>query len=311
MNKHILISIFTMVSTIIVITCYFFYKHYIVKTPNQSTIKTIKVQYEPPKKINARYEPQSIYHFYLEPKHGYINNWLVKNDTKVHKDQPLFEYYNPSVEKTIALKQQLLATLTQDPENAINKDQIVTLQNDIATLQLTLRTKINAPFDGVLTINNATPSAPQTHFATLYQPKYHISAKVPETYMATLKLGSTLKIRSPLTNQISNEKITHITTIPTNYDTADKQAQYELRLTTSTKPLLGQHCELELPTTTIVIPQSALLNNKYVFIKKSNKFIKRVIKFNKSGNNNRITVKSGLSPGDIIVENAKSLNNLN
>ena len=95
MNKHILISIFTMVSTIIVIPCYFFYKHYIVKTPNQSTIKTIKVQYEPPKKINARYEPQSVYHFYLEPKHGYINNWLVKNDTKVHKDQPLFEYYNP------------------------------------------------------------------------------------------------------------------------------------------------------------------------------------------------------------------------
>lgn len=311
MNKQILISIFTIISTIIFVSCYFFYKHYIAKTSHQSNIKTMKVQYEPSKIIKARYEPQSLYHFYLEPKQGYINNWLVKNDAQVHKNQSLFEYYNPTIEKTIALKQQLLATLTHDFENTQDNAQIIALQNDIATLQQNLRIKVSAPFDGILVINNSNPSKPQSRFATLYQPKYHISAKVPESYMSTLKLGATLKIHSPLNNQLNNEKITHISPIPTNYDTADKQAQYELRLTTSTKPLLGQHCELEIPSTTIAIPHSALLNNKYIFIKKSNKFEKRVIKFNKSGNNNRIIVKSGLSPGDIIVENANSVNNLN
>ena len=311
MNKHILISIITIVSAVIIVTCYFFYKYYIVKTSQQPEIKTIKVQYEPSKRINARYESQSLYHFYLEPKHGYINNWLVKNETQVHKNQPLFEYYNPNVEKAIALKQQLLAILTRDSEQPQDNAQLVTLQNDIATLQQNLRTKINAPFDGILTINNSNPSTPQSHFATLYHPKYHISAKVPETYMPSLKLGTTLKIHSPHNDQPSNEKIIHISPIPSNYDTNDKQSQYELRLTASAKPLLGQHCELEIPSTSIAIPQSALLNNKYVFIKKSNKFVKRVIKFNKSGNNNRITVKSGLSQGDIIAENANSLNTLN
>jgi HlyD family secretion protein len=311
MNKHILISIITIVSAVIIVTCYFFYKYYIAKTSKQPEIKTIKVQYEPSKRINARYESQSLYHFYLEPKHGYINNWLVKNETQVHKNQPLFEYYNPTVEKAIALKQQLLATLTHDSEHTQDNNQLIALQNDIATLQQNLRTKIIAPFDGTLTINNSNPSTPQSHFATLYQPKYHISAKIPETYMSTLKLGTTLKIHSSHNDQFNNEKITHISTIPSNYATADKQSQYEIRLTSSAKPLLGQHCELEIPSTTIAIPQSALLNNKYVFIKKSNKFVKRVIKFNKSGNNNRITVKSGLSPGDIIVENANSLNTLN
>lgn len=311
MNKYILISVITLSIIFILVTSYYIYKHYIIKSPKQIAVKTIKIQYERPKIVNGRQEPQTIYDFHLEPQLGYISNWFVQNDTKVYKNQPIVEYYNPTIEKTIAQKQQLLATLTHEQHQKVDINQLINLKDEISTLQQKLRTKIIAPFDGVLTIKFKTPSTTRQSFATLYQPKYHISATIPETYISSLKTGHMLKIRSTNKETSTNEKITHINSFPNNFATSEKHSTYEIKLTSSAKVPIGQHFEIEIPSNTIIIPKKALLDNRYVLIKKSNKFVKRVIKFSKSGNNNHIKVISGLSPGEIIAQNAKSVNYLN
>lgn len=310
MNKYILIPSITLFSIIILTSTYFIYKHYIAKEPKHPPIKTIKIQYEQPEIIIGRHEPQSSFDFYLDTKHGYIANWFVQDDSKVHKTQPIFEYYNPIIEKKIAHKQQMLALLSHKEDIPSDDTRVIDLKNEIATLQQNLRTKITAPFAGILVIKSNTPSTANAPCATLYQPKYHITASIPETYISSLKIGQILKIRSANSNATTVEKITKISPFPTNYYTSDKLSRYEINLTSSTNARLGQHFELELPSKTIVIPKTALIDNKFVLLKKSNKFVKRVIKFRESGNYNRITVKSGLSPGEVIVQNAKSINHL-
>lgn len=61
------------------------------------------------------------------------------------------------------------------------------------------------------------------------------------------------------------------------------------------------------PNKKIVIPKTAIYDNKFVFLKRNKKFIKRVIKTQNMGNKKDVLILEGLRQGDIIAKNADTL----
>lgn len=57
----------------------------------------------------------------------------------------------------------------------------------------------------------------------------------------------------------------------------------------------------------IVIPKSAIYDNKFVFLQRNKKFIKRVIKSQNMGNKKDVLILDGLNQGDIIARNVDTV----
>lgn len=63
-------------------------------------------------------------------------------------------------------------------------------------------------------------------------------------------------------------KITYISKLPRQFDPAAKYSQYNIEITTNSKGLYGRHYNIEKPNKKIVIPKSAIYDDKLVFFTK-------------------------------------------
>ncbi|SCS23894.1 efflux RND transporter periplasmic adaptor subunit [Staphylococcus caeli] len=307
MRKSILIFILVcIISSIIYIG--WPYIHFLKPNFKATPIETIDVKYNSPTVISGIQTPTQTSRIRYVNSKGYINHWFVKNSAKVKKQTPLFEYYNPSIEHQITAKQKYLAHLKQIPPNkytSLNLE-IQRTQYEIETLQSQLRTTIYAPLDGIVTINQTNPSEKNELILQIYQPNAIIKTEVPETIVNSLELKDKLRIKIDPVHSFTGEIIS-IAPLPVAIDHSKQKSHYTMTITSKPEFHFGKHFQINIPSRTIEIPSTAIYDNQFVFLKRNKKFIKRVIKAQKMGNNKHVLILEGLRQGDKIAKDASTV----
>ena len=80
-----------------------------------------------------------------------------------------------------------------------------------------------------------------------------------------------------------------------------------LEISPNANHIFGEHVKIEKPTTLIEIPRTAIDNGQFVYLLRNKKFVKKVIKSEKSGNKKTMLIIEGLKPGDIIAKNVDTV----
>ncbi|UXS60337.1 efflux RND transporter periplasmic adaptor subunit [Staphylococcus ureilyticus] len=297
----ILATLLTLFSTI-ALSLWFYLKSQSSNFEKQ--IETIKVTYKKPPLLIGRQEPSQLVSINYNPSQGTVHDWFVKTESKVVQNQPLFEYYNPHIEQLITQKQKLLAQLTKTSKPT--STELINLKTEIAHLQSKLRTTIFSPISGTIIINPSRMFTQNLPFIQIYDPKPVIRAEISETEKNVLHIKDKVKITSDFTNN-SFGTITHIAKLPINQKNLSKPSKYSLEISPNSDQFFGKHVKIEKSTTQIEIPRTAIGNGQFVYLLNNKKFIKRVIKSEKSGNKKTTLIIEGLKPGDIIAKNVDTV----
>ena len=297
----ILATLLTLFSTI-ALSLWFYLKSQSNNFEKQ--IETIKVTYKKSPLLIGRQEPYQLVSINYNPSQGAIHDWFVKTESKVAQNQPLFEYYNPHIEQLITQKQKLLAQLTKTSKPT--STELINLKTEISHLQSKLRTTIFSPISGTIIINPSRMFTQNLPFIQIYDPKPVIRAEISETEKNVLHIKDKVKITNDLTNN-SFGTITHIAKLPINQTNLSKPSKYLLEISPNSDYFFGKHVKIEKPTTQIEIPSTAIGNGQFVYLLSNKKFIKRVIKSEKSGNKKTMLIIEGLKPGDIIAKNVDTV----
>ncbi|RIN32651.1 efflux RND transporter periplasmic adaptor subunit, partial [Staphylococcus succinus] len=181
MKKVIMICAILAIITTMLIFYIIYFKTQLSST--NTSIETIKITYNKPFIFVGKKVPSKIASIAYDKNKGYINDWFVKSNDKIKKNQVLFEYYNPSIEQQITAKQKQLFHLKQNKGSHLNllKQEMLKLQADIQQLQNQLRIKVYAPETGTIYINNHSPSQNEDIVLHIYNSKMLIKAAVPES----------------------------------------------------------------------------------------------------------------------------------
>lgn len=297
----ILATLLTLFSTI-ALSLWFYLKSQSSNFEKQ--IETIKVTYKKPPLLIGRQEPSQLVSINYNPSQGTVHDWFVKTESKVVQNQPLFEYYNPHIEQLITQKQKLLAQLTKTSKPT--STELINLKTEISHLQSKLRTTIFSPISGTIIINPSRMFTQNLPFIQIYDPKPVIRAEISETEKNVLHIKDKVKITSDFTNN-SFGTITHIAKLPINQTNLSKPSKYLLEISPNSDYFFGKHVKIEKSTTQIEIPRTAIGNGQFVYLLSNKKFIKRVIKSEKSGNKKTMLIIEGLKPGDIIAKNVDTV----
>ncbi|MEB8008527.1 efflux RND transporter periplasmic adaptor subunit [Staphylococcus pseudoxylosus] len=307
MRKFFVLLTLLVILSSMALFCWYYLKSI---SPNQtnSYIETIKIKYEPSYHFSGIQSPSQITKLLLETDKGYIHNWFIKNNDTVKKHQPLFEYYNPNTERLIANKQKYLSHLKQKKprSQSIISNEISRTQSEIESLQSTLRTVIYAPFDGNIHINQNFPTKDKELILQIFNSNAIIKSVVSESLIAQLHENDKVLLKDD-SQQSFTGKITYISKLPRQFDPAAKYSQYNVEISTNSEALYGRHYNIEKPNKKIVIPKSAIYNDKFVFLQRNKKFIKRVIKAQNMGNGKDVLILEGLKQGDIIARNVDTV----
>lgn len=274
-------------------------------TEHPHTVETLKIQYKEPQHFTGIQSPSQLTNIFFDSNKGIIHNWFVKNEEHVKKNQPLFEYYNVDIEHQITSKQKYLAHLNNiDPLKypTISLERNRT-QHEIETLQTQLRTTIYASMDGQIAINQRVPSQNNGLILQIFNPSAIIKAKVPESIVNTLELKDKVHICIDPGHSFTGT-VSFISKLPLNTEANTKSSQYHVEISSTPDIKFGRHLRVEKPNYTIEIPKTAIYKKQFVFLQRNKKFIKRVIKTEKLGNNKDMKVIEGLNIGDTIAKNA-------
>lgn len=268
-------------------------------------IETIKIQYKEAQHFTGIQSPSQLTNIFFSSNKGIIHNWFVKNDENVKKNQPLFEYYNVNIEHQITSKQKYLSHLNKlDPlKSPTSTLEINRTQSEIETLQTQLRTTIYASMDGHIVINQRIPSKNNELILQIFNPSAIIKAKVTESIVNTLELKDKVRVSIDPFHSFTGT-VNFISKLPLNNEVITQPSQYNVEITSKPDIKFGKHLRVEKPTNLIVIPKTAIYDEQFVFLQRNKKFIKRVIKTEKLGNNNDMKVIQGLNVGDTIAKNA-------
>ncbi|OEL03488.1 hypothetical protein AST12_04775 [Staphylococcus succinus] len=310
MKKVIMICVIITIITTIIIFCSIHFKTQLSST--NPSIETIKITYNKPFIFVGKKVPAKIASIVYDKNKGYINDWFVKANDKIKKNQVLFEYYNPLIEQQITTKQKQLFYLKQNKGSHLNllKQEMLKLQADIEQLKNQLRTKVYAPETGTIYMNNNSPSQNEDIILYIYNSKMLIKAAVPESIIESLHLKDTVTIRHS-TQKTFSGVIDYIAKLPINFHKNLKYSRYLVEIISQNNLPIGKHVKIEVPNHMIELPKSTIYHGQFVFIRKNNKFIKRVIKTKNMGNKEHVTIVDGLKPGDIVVKNADIMRSKN
>lgn len=301
----ILTTLLTLFSTI-ALSLWFYLKTH--SNHFEKHIETVKISYKKSPCFIGRQEPSQLVSINYNTSQGAIHDWFVQTETKVTQNQPLFEYYNPHIEQRIAQKQKLLAQLIKT--NKSTSAELINLKTEISHLQSKLRTTIFSPISGTVIITPSHMLSQNLPFIQIYDPKPVIRAEISEKEKNDLHIKDKVKISSDITNN-SFGTITHISKLPINQKNLTKPSKYLLEISPNANHIFGEHVKIEKPTTLIEIPRTAIDNGQFVYLLRNKKFIKKVIKSEKSGNKKTMLIIEGLKPGDIIARNVDTVRSKN
>jgi RND family efflux transporter MFP subunit len=168
-------------------------------------------------------------------------------------------------------------------------------------------TRVLAPFDGVVTRKFADPgdlAAPGKPLVEIEQTgALRIEADVPESMIANLALGQTLRVTLG-----SNATTATVSELPPAADPASRTVQVKLDLPPGTTARSGQFARLAVPVSAgpqIRVPAAALLRRgqmEIVFVARDGQAILRLVKSGKRFDD-EIEILSGLEPGESIIMN--------
>ncbi|HLR20262.1 MAG TPA: efflux RND transporter periplasmic adaptor subunit [Staphylococcus sp.] len=279
-----------------------------MKDNKATQIETLKVTHNNPYVITGRQEPLKHIPIHYESQNGYISDWFVKSNDKVETDQPLFEYYNPSIEQQINKKQKNLIHLQQINKisSPIIGSEIVRLQNQITQLQSQLRIQVFSPTAGIVYINPHWTNQTKVPVLQIYHPTTVIKVEVSEAIVHSLQLNSKVSLLDDQQQSYSGE-VKYISKYPTNFDTSTEPSKYLVHISSTTPQFYGKHFKIKIPNQLIKIPKSSIYKGQFVYVQRNNKFIKRVIKLQNTGNKKDVLVLEGLNQGDIIAKNANTI----
>ncbi|WP_261007447.1 efflux RND transporter periplasmic adaptor subunit [Staphylococcus haemolyticus] len=294
------ILIATLTLLVISFVCYIYAK--IPTEPDTSKIETITAKPQYSLSFIGEQQPQESFTLYFNPSLGNVSSLLVKNDEIIHSDTPLFEYYNPILEKLIvAKKKALFSLINQSTKQSISQQ--LTLNSQILELQSRLQIRINSPISGKVTILEAHPSKLNTKIMQINSEKHIIRANITESQLEHIKVNQDVNVTRNH-SKLFTGKILSIIQIP--YKVEKGESIYQVDISTQDQYPLGRHFDIDVGTSKIELPKNSIYENYYVLITQNNKIIKRRIEYTKSQNNGYIMVSNGLNIGDKVIVNPSS-----
>ncbi|WP_238597579.1 hypothetical protein [Staphylococcus edaphicus] len=160
--------------------------------------------------------------------------------------------------------------------------------------------------DGNIIIHNSVPFKNNDIILQIFHPSAIIKAEVSESIVNLLELKDTVRISIDKLHSF-NGTVKYIAKLPLNTKPTSLPSLYNVEISSKADIKFGTHFRIEVPNQTIEIPKTAIYDKQFVFLQRNKKFIKRVIKTEKLGNNKHVKVLEGLNPGDTIAKNANTV----
>ncbi|MHD0398495.1 efflux RND transporter periplasmic adaptor subunit [Staphylococcus simulans] len=277
------------------------FRHHTLQA-NQN-VKTYTATYNKPIQFSGIQSAETTQSFYYDAHLGVIHDWYGIEGKMIQKEQPLFEYYNKTIEQRLtAIRKQLNALDSQQ-----HRQNYLSLHHDLEQeydrLQLELRTQIFSMAEGIVHIIDKYPSQKHQLFAQIHSSKRVIKAYISETDLKPLKLNQTVEIKTQTTDRFKG-KILSISHFPDVKERQSSMSYYEVQISTNGVMPVGTHVHITIPTHLIALPKDVLYEKNAVLIKKNEQTVKRIIKYHeKSG---MVIISEGLLPGEKVIAQPKN-----
>lgn len=277
-------------------------------TDDLNSIKIIKVKPKILLSTTGIQTPKQSYTFHFNSSLGQINRILVKNNEKISAKRPILEYYNSEKEIKVNSFKGVLNQIKL-PTNAPShlKDnpyltapqlysQLLQEQNSIYTTQV-------SPINGNVSIINPHPAKTDDKVVQIDSEERVIHANISESEVNLLKINQNVSITTSDATQFIS-KVKSISMIPS--EVKNHISYFQVVLTTQAKYPIGTHFKISLISNDIELPQSSIVDNKYVLVIHNKKIVKREINYKKSSKSGYIIVTSGLSINEKVVKSPSS-----
>ncbi len=302
------LTIFILSILLLIISLYFgFYFYHSSQQQSQSNqFKTIKVKHKLLLSTIGTQEAVKSFNIYYNDQLGYINQFLVKNQSSIKKDTPLFEYFNPSKQKQLEQQQHLTLSQIQKafPKLSIQQQQQQLLERTLMTSQFVkdkseTRTTIYSPTSGKVHLFTQSPSKSNNKIMQINSHERIIRANISESEKDKLRINQDISIYSNDKKSFIG-KIKYISDIPQQIKS--NQSTYQIEISTQQHFAIGTHFKIKLFSNDILVPKTALIDNKYVLVQLGHRLVKRQVTYQLTDQKNMINVTQGLMLNEKVVE---------
>lgn len=293
--------IFLLLLSATAVGLYAAFRHHTLQA--NKNIKTYTAAYNHPIQFSGIQSAEITQSFYYDAHLGIIHDWYVIEGKTVKKGQPLFEYYNKTIEQQLTAMRKHLNTLDNHHHRQNFLNVRTYLEQEYIQLQLRLRTQTFSTLEGTVHIIDKHPSQKNQLFAQIYSPKRIIKAYIPETDLKQLKLNQTVEITTQISNHFKG-KILNISYYPDVQKSQSNMSYYEIQISANSIIPAGTHCQITIPTHLMALPKDVIYDKNAILIKKNEQIVKRIIKYHeKSG---MVIISEGLLPGEKVIAQSKN-----
>lgn len=277
------------------------FRHYTLQATQN--VKTYTATYNRPIQFSGIQSAETTQSFYYDARMGSIHDWYSAEGKMIKKYQPLFEYYNKTLEQQLTAVRKHLNTLDshQHRQNFLNMHTY--LEQEYDRIQLGLRTQVFSMSEGIVHIIDKHPSKKNQLFAQIHSSKRIIKAYISETELKQVKLNQSVEIKTKTTEQFKG-KILSISHYPDVTKSETNKSYYEVQISTNGVIPVGTHFQITIPTHLIALPKDVLYDKNAILIKRNEQMVKRIIKYHeKSG---MVIISEGLLPGEKVIAQPKN-----
>ena len=268
----------------------------------------------------------------LTPKEGKVQQLFISNGETVTKGQELLSTFDESktpdvqtAQQAVAksqrelnqqaqavndLKSQLNQTPADDPSYEQTRTQLKEAnnsykgaqadlqdqQNSLATLQKTQTTILQAPYDGVATVDYALDGTPQI---TIVTNDLQVRGEVTEYDYAKLKVNQPVKIKALANGKQQTAAIDYLANNPAP-DSRKNMSKYEFTVPVDNRFMNGQTVNIKIPQDDLRLPFSAVRHGQ-VFVYRQGRAYQQAVTVQKKAGYYR--VKTGLHAGSQVIIN--------
>lgn len=276
--------------------------------------------------INGIVTPNQTETFYMDETLGEIEKINVSSGELVDKGHLLYTYKNAQKEQEVKeqevelkSKEADLVLLKKDSgANAVDikvlEKEISNLKKEIATLKEQVTTKVVAPFNGTVYLENElNDESSKGALITIDSRDCYLEGTVNEKDLAKLKTGMGTDLHIFSLNENRSGKVTYVSKRPANISSTSGLSEYKVRVEFDRQDSLvnGYHAQAKISISdeAITVPVSSIITEEekqYVLLIQGGIVKKQEIEATIVENDTIATVTVGLNDKDVIVRDAKN-----
>ncbi|MBF2261954.1 RND family efflux transporter [Staphylococcus capitis] len=304
-NKRIILILLILV--LVLTSLGFGYHTYSKIRSDDNNLKSTQIIKAQPKRLltaDGIQTPFQSYSIYFNPSQGQINRFLVKHQDKISAKRPIFEYYNYEKEQEFKTLKGVLnqIQLPNHTPSYLKNNPFLTsplLYSQLIQIQNSIHTTHFSPINGRVSIINRYPSKATDKIMQIDSEEKVIHANISESDINLLKINQNISVTTRDKIQFIS-KVKEIATVPTKVK--NNTSYYQVVLTTKAKYPIGTHFKVTLMSNDIELPQTSIIDNKFILVMNNKKIVKREIKYKKSSKSGYITITSGLALNENVIK---------